>query len=85
MDLANIDPNKLTIAEVEVIEEVTGLSMERAFSAEAPKAKLLRALAFVTKRREDPSFTLEQAGELTLADIGVATEVAEDPTSASAL
>lgn len=61
-----IDFNSLTLDEVETIENLTGVSIEKLADDKAPKGKNLKALIFVLMRRNDPSFTMEQAGAYTL-------------------
>ena len=63
----NIDVNDLTIAEVVEIEERTGLPLDALGQADKPKGKMLQALAFVSKRRDDPDFTWEMAGALKIS------------------
>ena len=63
-DTLNFDINDLTIAEIVEIEELTGMPFDSMGDATKPKGKMLQALAFITKRRADPSFTYEQAGAL---------------------
>lgn len=63
-DVLNIDLNHLTVAEIEEIEERTGLPFDQFGESGKPKGKLLRGIAFVLRRREDPSFTWEEAGNL---------------------
>jgi hypothetical protein len=63
----NIDINDLTIAEVVEIEERTGLPLDALGQADKPKGKMLQALAFVSKRRDDPDFTWEMAGALKIS------------------
>ena len=72
----NIDINDLTIAEVVEIEERTGLPLDALGQADKPKGKMLQALAFVSKRRDDPDFTWEMAGALKFS----ATSEKVDPT-----
>ena len=67
-DNASIDFNSLTLDEVETIENLTGVSTDKLADDKTPKGKNLKVLIFVMKRRIDPSFTLEQAGQLTLTD-----------------
>lgn len=72
--------NSLTIDEIEVIEDITGTSIDSILAPGAKRGKTLKALAYVARRRDDPSFTLEQAGALRFkleAD-------PPDPTSAAA-
>ena len=62
----NIDINDLTIAEVVEIEDRTGLPLDALGQTDKPKGRMLQALAYITKRREDPEFTWEMAGELKI-------------------
>ena len=53
-ELFNIDINSLTIAEVVEIEDRTGMPLDALGQADKPKGRMLQALAYITKRREDP-------------------------------
>jgi len=75
-DILNIDINDLTIAEVVEIEERTGLPLDALGQVDKPKGKMLQALAYIVKRREDPDFTWEMAGALKIS----ATTDKVDPT-----
>ena len=75
-DIFNIDINDLTIAEVVEIEERTGLPLDALGQVDKPKGKMLQALAYIVKRREDPDFTWEMAGALKIS----ATTDKVDPT-----
>ena len=63
----NIDINDLTIAEVVEIEERTGLPLDALGQADKPKGKMLQALAYISKRRDNPDFTWEMAGALKIS------------------
>ena len=65
-EVFNIDINELTIAEIVEIEERTGLPFDALGDVTKPKGKLLQALAMISKRKVDPAFTWEQAGELKI-------------------
>jgi len=65
-DVLNVDINELTIAEVVEIEERTGLPLDALGQADKPKGKMLQALAYIVKRRDDPEFTWEMAGALKI-------------------
>ena len=65
-DTLNIDINDLTIAEIVEIEELTGLPFDAMGDATKPKGKMLQALAFISKRRDNPAFTWEDAGALKI-------------------
>lgn len=64
-----MDIKNLTMGEVAKIEELSGLSLASLQDENKPKGKLMAALAFVIKRREDPKFTLEMANNMTMAEI----------------
>lgn len=64
-----MDIKNLTMGEVAKIEELSGLPLASLSDDDKPKGKLMAALAFVIKRREDPKFTLEMANNLTMAEI----------------
>lgn len=65
-EFINIDISDLTIAEVVEIEDLTGLPLDALGQENQPKGRMLQALAFISKRRDDPSFTFEQAGALKI-------------------
>jgi hypothetical protein len=64
--MSKIDFEKLTLDEVETIENLTGGSIDKIADNATPKGKNLKAIIFVMMRRTDPSFTMEQAGQFTL-------------------
>ena len=66
-DHFNIDINDLTIGEVVEIEELTGLPLDALGQADKPQGKMLQALAFFSKRRDNPAFTWEMAGALKIS------------------
>ena len=63
----SIDINDLTIAEVVEIEERTGLPLDALGQSDKPKGKMLQALAYISKRRDNPDFTWEMAGDLKIS------------------
>lgn len=79
-DYLEIDLEDLTVGEIEIIEDVIGGPIDRAFLEGAPKGKALRALGYVVRRRTNPEFTLEDAGNLK---IRLAETPEADPTSAA--
>lgn len=64
-----MDIKNLTMGEVAKIEELSGQPLASLSDDNKPKGKLMAALAFVIKRREDPKFTLEMANNMTMAEI----------------
>ena len=63
----NIDINDLTIGEIVEIEERTGLPLDALGQADKPKGLMLQALAYISKRRDNPEFTWEMAGALKIS------------------
>ena len=59
--------NDLTIAEIVTVEELTGLPFDALTDPDKPKGRMLQALAFISKRRENPDYTFEMAGELSIS------------------
>jgi hypothetical protein len=77
-DTLSLDIEDLTVEEIEIIEDYLDLPIEQAFGPTAKRGKLLRAVAYVTKRRDDPNYTWEQAGNLK---VSLAADT--DPTPAA--
>ncbi len=75
-DILNVDVSELTIGEIVEIEERTGLPLDALGQADKPKGKMLQALAYISKRRDNPDFTWEMAGALKIS----ATSEKVDPT-----
>jgi hypothetical protein len=76
---------KLTVAEVEEIEDITNLPFSQAFT----RMKGLTALVWIMRRKEDPKFTLKKARAMTLGEMNavlkpVAAEGDDDPLGDSA-
>ena len=63
----NID--NLTLGEVSRIEEISGLPLSAMADEDKPKGKQLAAVAFVLMHREDKTFTMVQAEELTMPEV----------------
>lgn len=64
-----MDIQKLTLGEIARIESIAEAPLANLADDNAPKGALLSALAFVMMKRENPKFTLDEAKELTMADI----------------
>ena len=62
----NIDINDLTIAEVVEIEDLTVMPLDALGQDDKPKGRMLQALAYITKKKENPEFTFEDAGKLKI-------------------
>ncbi|MDX2390187.1 hypothetical protein NJL88_08930 [Streptomyces sp. DK15] len=65
-EVLSIDIDSLSIDEIDLIEETIDGPLDQLAKPGARKAKLLRAMALVIKRREDPTFTAEDAGKLRI-------------------
>lgn len=67
-DHITLDWDSLTLLETADIEDVIGGPLEAVLldPANAKKARAMLAYAWIAKRREDPTFTLEDAGKLKL-------------------
>lgn len=75
-----INPDDLTLGEVEAIEEVVGKPFSEAFAG-AVSAKAAIALVYVVKRRDNPDFTLDDARAYKIADLELGAGA--DPTNGS--
>jgi hypothetical protein len=62
------DFESLTLNEVEQIELITGSSIDQLMDAGQPKGKAMKAIIFVMKKRIDPNFNIEQAGNLSMTE-----------------
>lgn len=60
-DTVVLDLDRMTLAELETIEEVAGADAARAMMNGQMSAKALIAVVYVVKRRDNPAFTLEDA------------------------
>lgn len=61
-----INFEELTLEEIETIENLTGSGIDTLFEGGKPRGKALKAYVWVAMKREDPSFTIEQANKYTL-------------------
>lgn len=64
-----IDPDELTLDEIEELETILGGGIDGIFNQGSPKGHALKALIWIISKRDNPDFTLEDAGKLRLADI----------------
>ncbi|MFE5621724.1 hypothetical protein ACFQ8S_06880 [Streptomyces virginiae] len=65
-DVLSLSLDSLTLNEIEMIEDIIDGPLDGIAKPGAKKAKLLKAMAFVIKRRDNPDFTLEDAGNLRI-------------------
>jgi hypothetical protein len=64
---------KLTLGELATVEELGKGPISDLANDEKPKMRMLIALAFVVKKREDPSFTINRAEALTMPELQALT------------
>jgi hypothetical protein len=67
-----VDPEDLTLGEVDEIEEIAGCALGR-IDWEAPPARVTLALVYVYHKRDDPAFTLEAARKVKLSELEYVT------------
>jgi hypothetical protein len=73
------DFESLTLNEVEQIELITGNSIDQILDAGQPKGKAMKAIIFIMKKRLDPNFTLEQAGNISMTEANALFAGEDDP------
>lgn len=64
-----MDVARLTMGEIAKVEELAGMGIGAMDDPTAPKGKLMAALAFVVKKRQDKDFTFAQALDLDMGDL----------------
>lgn len=80
----HVDPDDLTIGELEDFEEIVGKPLDEALVLDAKtkqpriSAKVLKAFIFIVYRRANPDFTLEQARAVKVSELQLGTK--PDPT-----
>lgn len=62
------DVQTITIEEIEILEEVTGTAFEN-FDWNSKSRVWLRALAYIAGRRQDASFTMDDAGRVPIKSL----------------
>jgi hypothetical protein len=66
--MAKLDFESMTLAEIEQIEVLTGRNIESIMSDGAPRGVALKAIIWTLRRRENPGYTLEDAGKVSLKE-----------------
>ena len=75
LDVLTLDISDLTISEIVEIEELTGMPLDSLGQPDKPKGKMLQAMAYISKKRDNPDFTFEDAGNIKITT----TETKPDP------
>jgi hypothetical protein len=63
-DVIDIDLDWLTLDEIDVLEAMTGEPFDKFMQGQGLKGPSLRVLGLILKRRTDPHFPVERAGEI---------------------
>jgi hypothetical protein len=74
-----IDFDTMTLNEIEQIELLTGKSIDSIMDDGAPRGRVFKAIIFVFKKRTDPNFTFEQAGEFSMEQATALFSGDDDP------
>lgn len=77
-----VDPNSLTLGEIEDVEEYAGKPAAELFGDGGMTAKAMTAFVWIVKRRDDPTFTVEQARAMPMGQVNIAS-AEPDPTDAA--
>jgi hypothetical protein len=64
--MSSFDFESLTLEEVEILENLTGESIDQAFGSGKPKGKVMKAFIWVVMKRDNPNFTMEEASKFSL-------------------
>lgn len=64
----NVALEALTIDEIELVENLTQRPIETILNEDVPKGRVLKALVFILRKRENPEFTIEDAGKYSLTE-----------------
>jgi len=67
--MKKFDIESLTLNEVEIIEDMTGKSIEAIGDVTAPKGAVLKAMVFVVMRRDNPDVTADEAGDMPMTEV----------------
>ena len=76
----------LTIGEIATVEKISGISLTQIKDKSAPKARLMIAVAYVTRKRQDPKTKLVEIEAITMEEISAIlkqSKKAEGPDSKS--
>ena len=66
-----VDVNELTLGEVEELEELTGMAIEDFGPGMKFTAKIAVAFVYITQKRINPDYTIEDARKVKLAEVDV--------------
>jgi hypothetical protein len=72
--------DSMTVGEIEEIEELSGQPIGAIGQDNVPKGKVLRAIAFIVARRDDPDITWEDSRNLRVRFASAEEEGQTSPT-----
>ena len=81
-DQMTVDLDDLTLGELEEFEDITGQSFDQAQEGGFRSVKALIALVFLSRRKVDPAFTLDDARNTKVTSLRLNTGAEGDPTVA---
>jgi hypothetical protein len=73
-DKITVDMDALTLGDLEELDDLAGGGAMASIQKGAISGKLLTALVFVSQRKTDPAFTLDQARALPLSAFEVTSD-----------
>lgn len=76
----NLDIGSLTLREIEDFETKTQMGISDLGAGKAMPAKALRALVWILTRRNDPSYSYEDAGDVKITELDFEGGAEPDPT-----
>lgn len=76
------DPNSMKIRDLVDLEDAAGAEAFQQIMEGKPTAKMIAALVWILKRRENPDFTLEDAYEVEVGQVDLEVVEPEAPDGA---
>jgi hypothetical protein len=76
-EVQEFDIESMTIAEMELVEDIAGASFEDIMAGKARTSKVLKGFALVVLRRDNPEATAEDAASVGARDLNRALGITE--------
>ena len=70
--------SKLTVGDIAIVEELSGMGISVLGDETAPKGKVMAALVYVIKRKENKDFTFKDAMEMTMDEVTAVLGIDEE-------
>lgn len=71
--------SNLTLADIAEVEERAGMPIAALFDPAVAKTKMYQSLVYVIKRKDNPGYTFEEAGTVSMAEANKIIEGDSDP------